>query len=62
MPGTKAGALKARDANLKKDPQFYAKIGKTGGDRKVPKGYSMNTTLASLSGMKGGRISRIKKS
>lgn len=27
MAGTKAGALKARDKNLDKDPNFYANIG-----------------------------------
>lgn len=31
MAGTKIGGLKARDANLANDPNFYAKIGAKGG-------------------------------
>lgn len=61
MPGTKEGARKARETNLKRDPNFYAKIGKKGGEKEVPKGYSMNLRLASLSGKLGGRISRVNK-
>lgn len=31
MAGTKAGALKARDKNLARDPDFYGKIGRIKG-------------------------------
>lgn len=31
MAGTKLGGLKARDTNLKNNPDFYKEIGKLGG-------------------------------
>lgn len=35
MPGTKVGGLKARETNLKNNPNFYREIGKLGGGRSV---------------------------
>jgi len=62
MAGTKEGGMKAANANLKKDPQFYARIGGKGGKAKNPnKGFGANRTLASLAGAKGGRVSRYVK-
>ena len=61
MAGTREGGLKAAATLKAKDPNFYNKIGTKGGQVEVPKGYSMNPTLASLSGFKGGRLRRRKK-
>lgn len=62
MSGTKIGAAKAREANLKRDPDFYKKIGAKGGSRRVPKGFALNLDRARLAGAKGGKISRRPKS
>lgn len=58
MAGTKAGGLKAKAANLKKDPNFYAKIGQKGGKASTTGGFAANPELARKAGAKGGRISR----
>lgn len=62
MAGTKAGGLKAKAANLKKDPNFYAKIGSRGGKASNTGGFAANPDLARQAGAKGGRISRRGKS
>lgn len=38
--------------------EYYARIGRKGGQARVPKGYSVNPRLASESGKIGGKISR----
>lgn len=58
MAGTKLGGLKARDTNLKNNPDFYKEIGKLGGQKCVMKGFALNPKLARQAGAKGGRISR----
>lgn len=45
MSATKEGGIKAAKTNKDKYGQdFYSRIGKIGGSRKVPKGFSMMTT------------------
>lgn len=61
MAGTKAGGLKAAAKNLAKDPNFYAKIGKKGGQNGRTGGFAANPELARIAGAKGGRISRRTK-
>lgn len=39
MAGTKIGGQRARDKNLKKDPDFYKKLGKIGGSRPKTKPF-----------------------
>lgn len=59
MAGTREGGLKAaRTLRAKRGQNYYSKIGRKGGQAEVEKGYSMNTTLASLSGYKGATSSR----
>ena len=62
MTGTKAGGLKAAIKNLKKDPDFYKKIGAKGGKRGHTGGFYVNRELAKIAGAKGGRISKRKPS
>lgn len=63
MAGTKAGGIKAREKNLANDPDFYKKIGSTGGKngKGTLKGFAASPELASEAGRKGGRISKRKK-
>ena len=61
MAGTKAGGQKAAAKNLARDPLFYSKIGKTGGERGHTGGFAANPELARKAGAIGGRISRRKK-
>lgn len=61
MAGTKTGGLKAAAKNLQKDPDFYAKIGRKGGQNGRTGGFAANPELARIAGAKGGRISRRKK-
>lgn len=58
MAGTKAGGMKAAQKNLAKDPDFYAKIGRRGGQNGHTGGFAANPDLARIAGAKGGRISR----
>ena len=58
MPGTKAGALKAREKLLKENPNHYREIGAKGGKWRGPKGFATNPELSRIAGAKGGRISR----
>lgn len=59
MSGTKIGGLRAAETNKKKyGEDFYVKMGKKGGLAQVPKGFAMNTKLASIAGTKGGIISK----
>ena len=61
MAGTKAGGQKAAQKNLQKDPDFYAKIGRKGGQNGRTGGFAANPDLARIAGAKGGRISRRRK-
>lgn len=58
MSGTRAGGLKAKVTNLQRDPDFYKKIGKIGGQNGHTGGFASNRALASVAGAKGGRISK----
>lgn len=63
MAGTKAGGLKAREANLRRHGKdFYKRIGAIGGRNghgpEYKGGFASNPELARLAGSKGGRISR----
>jgi len=58
MAGTKAGGRKAAEKNLQRDPDFYAKIGRKGGQMGHTGGFAANPELARIAGKKGGEISR----
>ena len=59
IAGTKEGGRKAREANLKRDPDFYSKLGRKGGRKTgVVKGFAANPELASRAGSIGGKKSR----
>lgn len=59
MTGTRAGGLKARDTNLRKNgPDFYRNIGRKGGQNGHTGGFAANPELARTAGAKGGRKSR----
>lgn len=62
MTGTRSGGLKAAIKNLKKDPDFYKKIGAKGGKCGHTGGFYVNRELAKIAGAKGGRISKRKPS
>ncbi len=61
MAGTVDGGKKAAAKNLAKDPNFYAKIGRKGGQNGKTGGFAANPQLARIAGAKGGRISRRRK-
>ena len=59
MAGTKAGGQKTRETNLRKDQDFYKKIGSKGGQKTgVLKGFAANPELASRAGAIGGKKSK----
>ena len=59
MAGTKAGGKKAAATNKAKyGKEFYARIGKVGGQNGTTGGFAANPALAKIAGAKGGRISR----
>ena len=59
MAGTKAGAKKAAATNKARyGTDFYAMIGRKGGQNGNTGGFAANPELARLAGAKGGRISR----
>lgn len=59
MAGTKIGGRNAAASNkLKYGADFYARIGRKGGQNSRTGGFYANRELASQAGMKGGRISR----
>ena len=63
MSGTKAGGQKAAATNkARHGADFYAKIGKKGGQNGTTGGFAANRELARIAGTKGGRISRRRKS
>jgi general stress protein YciG len=59
MAGTKEGARKAAATNrARHGADFYANIGKKGGQNGHTGGFAANRELAKQAGAKGGRISR----
>lgn len=63
MAGTKEGGRKAAAKNKAKfGSDFYAKIGRKGGEKGTTGGFYANRELARKAGAKGGRISRRGKS
>lgn len=71
MAGTRAGAAKARDTNLKRNPNFYREIGRLGGAASGTGGFASEAIgddgltgpqRAKIVGKKGGLISRRGKS
>lgn len=62
MSGTVIGGRAARDTNYKRQGKdFYRTIGRAGGSRRVPKGFSFNRELAMRVGAIGGSVSRRNK-
>ena len=56
MAGTRAGGLKAaKTLKAKRGTDFYARIGRKGGQAEVTKGFGTNRPLARMAGEKGGR-------
>lgn len=59
MPGTKQGGQKAAATNKAKyGKDFYARIGKIGGQLGHTGGFAANRELARKAGQMGGRVSR----
>lgn len=59
MAGTKAGGIKARNANYERHgDDFYKRIGAKGGRNGHTGGFAANRELARIAGKKGGSISR----
>lgn len=59
MAGTKAGGLKAAATNKRLHGEdFYARIGRRGGQNGHTGGFASNVKLAKLAGAKGGAKSR----
>ncbi len=59
MAGTKEGARKAAETNRRlHGNDFYARIGRKGGQNGTTGGFAANPELARIAGAKGGRISR----
>ena len=62
MAGTKEGAKKAAATNKARHGEdFYAVIGRRGGQNGTTGGFYANRELARIAGQKGGRISRRSK-
>lgn len=62
MAGTVEGGRKAAAANkAKHGADFYARIGRKGGENGHTGGFAANRELARIAGAKGGRISRRRK-
>lgn len=59
MAGTKAGGLKAAATNKAKyGAEFYARIGRIGGQNGTTGGFAANRELAVRAGRLGGQISK----
>ncbi len=59
MAGTKEGGKKAAATNkARHGADFYARIGRRGGQNGTTGGFAANPELAKIAGRKGGRISR----
>ena len=62
MAGTKKGGSQAALTNkLRYGSEFYARIGRVGGQNGHTGGFAANPKLASIAGRKGGQISRRTK-
>lgn len=55
---TTQGQRAAATNKMKYGEDFYAKIGREGGKKRVPKGFALNRELASRVGTIGGQKSR----
>lgn len=59
MAGNKAGGLKAAKTNKERyGDDWYARIGRKGGQNGHTGGFASNPELAKIAGAKGGRISK----
>lgn len=59
MAGNRKGGLLARNTNRAKyGPDFYARIGRIGGQNGNTGGFAANRELARIAGRKGGLKSR----
>lgn len=58
MSGNREGGLKTAEVNRKKDPDFYRKIGKMGGEKSRGGGFAYDPELARVAGARGGKASR----
>lgn len=59
MAGTKAGGIKAAATNKEKyGSEFYASIGRKGGQNGHTGGFAANPELARIAGSIGGKISK----
>lgn len=59
MAGTKAGGIKAAATNKEKyGSEFYANIGRKGGQNGHTGGFAANPELARIAGHIGGKISK----
>lgn len=59
MSGSKAGGLKARNKIYEKyGKDWYATIGRKGGQNGNTGGFAANPKLAVIAGRKGGKISK----
>ena len=59
MAGTKAGGIKAAATNKEKyGSEFYANIGRKGGQNGHTGGFAANPELARIAGSIGGKISK----
>lgn len=57
MAGTREGALKAKAANLAKDPDYYTKLGKIGG--KASKAGGFASSKVGSDGLTGPQRARV---
>lgn len=59
MAGTRLGGMRAAETNKKlHGADFYAKIGRKGGQNGHTGGFAANPELAKIAGAKGGRKSK----
>lgn len=56
--GTPEGGRKAVQTITQRDPDFYRRIGRKGGQNGHTGGFASNPALARIVGAKGGKISR----
>jgi len=58
MAGTPEGGRKAAEKNKARDPLFYQKMGRKGGQNGTTGGFAANPDLAKKAGAKGGILSK----